>query len=198
MPLEDTGAPVLIPALLLLATAMAVTAARVDAALRRGDGENLFWIALTGLLTVLLAIVWAVAGSPGSGPWVGLAAVAGTAGAGGWLRMRHRRRIQARRQAARRARIAEIEHRHDAVLLSWSSYELDAWKALEKPGLGDTSKPETKTLMRAMKAAAVLRPAEELPEALDEQRIREYGAAVEGLEKAWERAEASAGGGRAA
>ena len=198
MPLEDAGASVLIPALLLLTAAIAVTAARVDAALSRGDGENLFWIALTGLLTTVLAIVWAVAGSPGSGPWVGLAAVAGTAGAGGWLRIRHRRRAAARRQAAQQARIAEFEHRHDAVLLSWSSYELDAWKALEKPGLGEKSKPETKTLMRAMKAAAALRPADGLPDALDEPRIRDYGAAVAGLEKAWEQAEASAGGGRAA
>ena len=69
---------------------------------------------------------------------------------------------------------------------------------MEKPGLSDTSKPETKTLMRAMKDASALRPADGLPDALDEQRIRDYGAAVAGLEKAWERAEASAGGGRAA
>ena len=196
MPLVDAGESALIPALILMAAALAFTAFRVDAALSRGDGEKLFWIGFTGLLTTLLAIAWAVSGNPGSGPWVGAAALAGAAGAGGWVQVRHRRRGAARLQAGRREKTAEIERRHDAVLRSWSSYELDVWKAVEKPGLGDASKPETKTLMRAMKSAAALRPAGASAHVPDDREISEYGAAVDGLEKAWECAEASADGGQ--
>ena len=198
MPLIDAGASTLLPALVLLIAALAVTAFRVDAALARGDGEKIFWVGLTGSLTALLAVAWAVAGSPGSGPWVGLAAVLGASGAAGWVRMRHRRREEARSQKARRQRMAALERRHDEVLRSWSSYELDGWKALEKPGLSDAAKPETKDLMRAMKSAAALRPREEEPGSLGDAEIREYGTAVARLEEAWTSAEASAGGGQAA
>lgn len=188
----------LVPALLLMIGAMVATASRIDAALARQDGEKLFWVGLTGSLTALLAVAWAVAGSPRSGPWVGLAAVLGAAGAVRWVQVRHRRRKEARRQEARRQQIAALELRHDVVLKSWSSYELDGWKALEKPGLSDADKAETKNLMRAMKSAAALRPLSDASGALDEARIRDYGAAVAGLEKAWASAEASAGGGQAA
>ncbi|MCC3266249.1 hypothetical protein [Arthrobacter gengyunqii] len=198
MPLIDAGASMLIPALVLLIAALAVTAFRVDAALARADGEKIFWVGLTGSLTALLAVAWAVAGSPGSGPWIGLATVIGVSGAAAWVQVRHRRRQAARRQKARRQRVAALERRHDAVLRSWSSYELDGWKALEKPGLSDTAKPETKDLMRAMKSAAALRPLEEGAGLVDDEEIKDYGAAVARLEKAWTSAEASAGGGQAA
>jgi len=195
MPLIEAGGSMLVPALLLMTAAMILTAVWIDAALARRDGEKLFWVGLTGSLTVLLAVAWAVAGSPGSGPWVGLAAVGGAAGAVRWVQVRHRRRQAARQRDARRRQITALERRHDAVLKSWSSYELDGWKALEKPGLADTAKPETKNLMRAMKSAAALRPPLEASGSLDDEEIRDYGAAVAGLENAWVRAEESAGGG---
>ncbi len=188
----------LVPALLLMIAAMVVTASQVDAALAREDGEKLFWVGLTGFLTAVLAVAWAVAGSPGSGPWVGLAAVAGAFAVVRWVQVRHRRRKETRRREARRRRIEALELRHDAVLRSWSSYELDEWKALEKPGLSDTAKPETRNLMRAMKSAAALRPLTEDSGPVDDARIRDYGTAVAGLEEAWVSAEASAGGGQAA
>ncbi|MBO0896797.1 hypothetical protein [Arthrobacter sunyaminii] len=198
MPLIDAGGSMLVPALLLMIAAMILTAARIDAALARGDGEKLFWVGLTGSLTALLAVAWAVAGSPGSGPWVGLATVGGAAGAVRWVQVRHRQRKAARQQDARRQQIAALERRHDAVLKSWSSYELDGWKALEKPGLTDAARPETKNLMRAMKSAAALRPPVEGSGAVDDENIRDYGTAVAGLENAWVSAESSAGGGHAA
>jgi hypothetical protein len=197
MPQVDASAGFLIPALILMAAALALTAMRVDAALERGDGERLFWISFTGLLTALLAVAWAVAGNPGARPWVGLVAVAGAAGAAGWVRVRSRRRREDRLRNERGRRIAALERRHDAVLLSWSSYELDDWKALERPGLKDASRPETKSLMQAMKAAAALRPQPAVSD-LDEAELVSYEAAVAGLEQAWENAETSAGDGRAA
>lgn len=198
MPQVDVSAGFLIPALILMAAALALTAVKVDAALDRGDGEKLFWIGFTGTLTALLAVAWAVAGNPGAGPWVGLAAVAGAAGAGYWVQVRNRRRREDRKRNERGRRIAELERRHDAVLVSWSSYELDDWKALERPGLRDTSRPETKSLMRAMKNAAALRPPETAAADLDEPLLDSYGAAVSELEQAWENAETSSGGGQAA
>lgn len=198
MPLVEAGTTALVPALILLAAAVIVTAARVDAALERGDGEKLFWVGLTGLLTALLAIVWAVAGSPQSGPWVGLASMVGAAGALWWIRVRQRRRVTARKREDRRRRIAAATRRHDSVLVSWSSYELDAWKALEKPGIGNVDRVESKALMRAMKAAAALRPHEEKSADMNEKEMADYESAVAGLEEAWEDAENSAGGGRAA
>jgi hypothetical protein len=197
MPQVDASAGFLIPALILMAAALALTAMRVDAALERGDGERLFWISFTGLLTALLAVAWAVAGNPGARPWVGLVAVAGAAGAAGWVRVRSRRRREERLRNERGRRIAALECRHDAVLLSWSSYELDDWKALERPGLKDASRPETKSLMQAMKAAAALRPQPAVSD-LAESELDSYEAAVAGLEQAWENAETSAGDGRAA
>jgi hypothetical protein len=197
MPQVDASAGFLIPALILMAAALALTAMRVDAALERGDGERLFWISFTGLLTALLAVAWAVAGNPGARPWVGLVAVAGAAGAAGWVRVRSRRRREDRLRNERGRRIAALERRHDAVLLSWSSYELDDWKALERPGLKDASRSETKSLMQAMKAAAALRPQPAVSD-LDEAELVSYEAAVAGLEQAWENAETSAGDGRAA
>ena len=197
MPQVDASAGFLIPALILMAAALALTAMRVDAALERGDGERLFWISFTGLLTALLAVAWAVAGNPGARPWVGLVAVAGAAGATGWVRVRSRRRREDRLRNERGRRIAALERRHDAVLLSWSSYELDDWKALERPGLKDATRPETKSLMQAMKAAAALRPQPAVSD-LAEAELVSYEAAVAGLEQAWENAETSAGDGRAA
>ena len=198
MPLVEAGATALVPALILLAAALGITAVRVDAALARGDGEKGFWVGLTGLLTALLAVVWAVAGSPRSGPWVGLASIAGAAGAFWWIRTRRRQRVNARKREEQRRRIAAATHRHDSVLLSWSSYELDAWKALEKPGMGNADRAESKALMRAMKAAAALRPQEEAPVEMNEKELADYETAVAGLEEAWGIAEDSAGGGRAA
>lgn len=198
MPLVDAGSGFLIPALVLLVAALVLTAFRVDAALARNDGENLFWIGLTGLLTALLAVAWAVGGNPETGPWIGLLAVAETAGAGAWVRVRNRRRRDNRRLEEHRQRMAALQRRHDAVLLSWSSYELDDWKAVEKPGLKDPAKPETKALMRAMKAAAVLRPVGDSAGARSGADLNSYGDAVAALEKAWESAEATAGGGQAA
>ncbi|WP_461169818.1 hypothetical protein [Arthrobacter sp. Z1-15] len=197
MPQVDAGAGFLVTALIIMAAAFALTAFRVDAALDRGDGEKLFWIGFTGLLAALLAVAWAVAGNPGAGPWIGLAAVAGAGGAAGWVQARHRRRVQDRLRNERARAVAALERRHETVLLSWSSYELDEWKAEEKPGLKDPARPETKSLMRAMKAAAALRPLEGAAEAPGAE-LDKYAAAVAGLEQAWAAAEAAGGDDRAA
>lgn len=198
MPYLDVGTGMLVPALILMAAALGLTAIGVDAALARRDSERLFWVGFTGLLTALLAVAWAAAESSAAAPWVGLLAVAVGAGAAGWVGRRERRRRAARLQAEFRGRIQALERRHDAVLLSWSAYETDAWKAVEKPGLTDLARPETKGLIRAMKAAAVLRPHDGAAAEPAGARVDDYASAVEGLERAWKTAEETAGGGRAA
>lgn len=201
MPHVDAGIGLLVPALVLMAAAVGLTAVGVDAALARRDSETLFWVGLTGLLTLLLALAWVAAQSTWAAPWVGLAAVAGTAGASLWVARRQRRRQLSRHRKELHGRIKDLERRHDAVLLSWSSYELDAWKAVEKPGLADLEKPETKGLMRAMREAASLRPGDGAPGAAgvgSEAGLDAYALAVTRLEEAWQTAEDSAGDGRAA
>ncbi|MBP3035793.1 hypothetical protein J2M53_05915 [Arthrobacter sp. zg-ZUI100] len=201
MPYVDAGPGLLVPALILMAAALALTAVGVDAALARRDSETLFWVGLTGLLTLLLAVAWAAAESTWAAPWVGLAAVAGSAGASLWVVRRQRRRQLARHRKEVSGRVHELQRRHDAVLLSWSSYELDAWKAVEKPGLADLDKPETKGLMRAMREAASLRPDGGAPGAAgvgSDTGLDAYALAVTRLEEAWQAAEDSAGDGRAA
>lgn len=67
----DSGFLAGLPALLLAAAAIGLTAPGLDSALRREDGERLFWVSLTGGLAVVAAIAWASLAAPGAGGRVG-------------------------------------------------------------------------------------------------------------------------------
>ena len=177
----------LVAALLLLAGALGLTAFRLDAALARRDGERIFWVGFTGFLASLLALVWAVTESPAAAPWVSAGTVAVAGGAAVWLVRRARTRREAKRAAESRQRAQPLTRRHDAVLLQWSSYELDPWKAAEKPGLLDVRRPETADFVRAMRTAGNLRP--QAAEADLDADLEGYANAVAALEGAWRTAE---------
>lgn len=172
-------------ALLLAGVALAGTAVSIDSALRRGDSEQLFWGGFTGVLAVILTAVWAVSIRPADAPAVGLLVTAGAGAAGVWINRRQvRRRLAARQEAERRRRL-ELEGRHEAVLLRWSSYELDPFAALELPGIHDVRQDRTRQLVRAMKAAESART--RLVDGTGSDG--EYEAAVRRLEEALAAAE---------
>ena len=178
-----------LPALLLAAAALGVAVPALDAALRREDGERIFWIGLTGGLAVVAAIAWAGLAAPGAAAAVGVLALGGSAGAGYWLARRHRARKRARLEKLRRRRIQALDQRREAILLEWGSLELDPWKGLEYPGLTDVRERETSLLARAAREA---RSAHEAAQSGDEEAAERYGSAVDELESAWERARAAA------
>ncbi|MBF4994696.1 hypothetical protein ITX31_11300 [Arthrobacter gandavensis] len=183
----DPGFPAGLPALLLAAAAMGLCAPALDTALRRQDGERLFWVGLTGGLTVVAAIAWAGLAAPGAGAVVGLLALCGSAGVWYWVDRRHRARKRARVEKIRRRRIDSLARRREAILLEWGSYELDPWKGAEFPGLTDVREKETSQLARAAREAMAAHEAAGSVEA-DDAAVDRYGSAVDELEAAWERA----------
>lgn len=183
----DSGFLAGLPALLLAAAAIGLTAPAIDSALRREDGERLFWVSLTGGLAVVAAIAWAGLAAPGAGAVVGLLALGGSAGAWYWVDRRHRARKRARVERLRRRRLETLASRREAVLLEWGSYELDPWKGVEYPGLTDVREKETSQLARAAREAAAAHEAAGAGDAGD-SALERYGNAVAELETAWERA----------
>ena len=189
MPLYELAIP-----LLLVGLALGGTAVTVDSALKRGDSEQLFWGGFTGVLAVILTAVWAVSLRPADAPLVGLLVTAGAVAAGGGVRRRWSRRRLAARKEAERLRRQELTDRHQAVLLRWSAYELDPFKALELPGIHDVQQDKTRQLVRAMKTAESARMRLEDGSG----SAPEYEAAVLRLEEALAAAEDRSAGGRAA
>jgi len=187
----DGGLLAAIPAILLAAAAVLFTAPALDSALRRDDGERLFWVGFTGLLTAVLAVAWAGLAGTGAAAVTGLGLLAGSAGAWIWLRRRQRARKLARAEKAHSKQLNSLEQRRESVLREWSSYELDPWKGVDYPGLGDVREKATSRLARAARdALAAKEEAQFRP--LDAAALGAYAAAVDHLEEAWEAARLAA------
>lgn len=189
MPLYELAIP-----LLLVGLALAGTAVTIDSGLKRGDSEQLFWGGFTGVLAVILTAVWAVSLRPAEAPLVGLLVTGGAAAAGVVISRRHARRRLAAQKEAERLRLQELAGRHEAVLLRWSAYELDPFKALELPGIHDVQQDKTRQLVRAVKTAESART--RLADGSGD--APEYEAAVRRLEEALAAAEDRSPDGRAA
>ena len=187
MPGLDGSFLAAIPAILLAVAAVLVSVPALDTALRRDDGERLFWVGFTGLLTGILAVAWAGMAGTGAAAATGLVLVAGSAAAWIWLRRRHRARKQARAERIFAKRLHSLDRRREAVLREWSSYELDPWKGLEYPGLGDVRQAETSRLARASRDALTAQEAAQAP-SREASALGTYAAAVDRLEEAWEAA----------
>ncbi|CEA07080.1 hypothetical protein BN1051_00392 [Arthrobacter saudimassiliensis] len=186
-----------IAALALMGGAAGGTAWLVEASLRRTgddeaeDAERLFWVGLTGALAMVLGAVWAVLVLPQLAPLAGAVLLASSGGAVWWTQRRRRALLAQRRRRLQRRRLDSLVERHEAVLEQWRSYELDPFKALERPGLTDVSQPLTSSLIRAMREAEGAR-SRALQEASDQPS---YARAVEALETAWRRLDGDAGPG---
>lgn len=191
MPGMDSGFLAALPALLLAAAAVGLTAPALDSALRREDGERLFWVGLTGGLAVVAAIAWAGLAGPGAAAVVAAVALGGSAAAWHWVARRSRARKRARLEKLRSRRLESLSRRREAVLLEWGSYELDPWKGVDFPGLTDVRQRETSLLARAAREAAAAGQAAESPSG-GEEALARYGMAVGELEAAWERARTAA------
>lgn len=170
-------------ALILLAGSAGASAWLVDSALRREDGERAFWGGFTGVMAIILCAVWAVLAAPALAPLAGVVLLVSTGAAGLWLRRRRLRRLRHRQEQLAQRRMAALDGRHRLVLSQWQAYELDPFKALERPELTDVTQPLTSSLIRAMRVAeqardaALANPAEQ----------GGYARAVERLEDAWRR-----------
>ena len=189
MPGMDGSLFAALPALLLAAAAVGLTAPALDSALRREDGERLFWVGLTGGLAAVAAIAWAGLAAAGAAAVTGILVLAGAAGSWYWLAQRQRARKLARARKLRNRRLDSVRKRREAVLLEWGSYELDPWKGVEFPGLTDVREKETSLLARAAREAL---SAHEAAQAGDDEEVARYGSAVSELEAAWERARTAA------
>lgn len=187
MPGMDGSLFAALPALLLAAATVGLTAPALDSALRREDGERLFWVGLTGGLAAVAAIAWAGLAATGAAAVTGILVLGGAAGSWYWLARRQRARKLARARKLRNRRLDSLRKRREAVLLEWSSYELDPWKGAEYPGLADVREKETSLLARASREAQAAQEAAS-DDAADEDAVNRYGSAVQELESAWEQA----------
>ncbi|UWX97249.1 hypothetical protein N2K95_00615 [Arthrobacter zhaoxinii] len=190
--MAEAGFSMVLP-LLLLVSVLAAAAAGIDRMLRTRDGEGLFWTGLTAFLAVLLTAAWAVTATSAGSAAVGMVVVAGGIAASFWTLRRDRRRRRNRETRQVEAAVTAAATRHREVLARWSAYELDPWLAAEHPQLLDVRTPETRTFIRALKAAEQLRP-----DGVTAAQAAAYAEAVTTLEDSLRRAEEAAGGGRAA
>jgi hypothetical protein len=165
------------------AVAGSVYLARKHLAADAGLPDAVFWDSFAGFAVVAPAVILPSLVSPWAGLMLGLLA-AGTAGAAyrwtprliGW---QGARRSFRETQAANGA--AAVRHRE--ALARWQRYELDPGYCIDFPAMSDPARPETASLIRAMKAAEQLRGAADAG----------YGAAVDRLERALAEAERAAG-----
>lgn len=195
--MPDAGLSLILP-LLVLAGVLAAGAAGLDRALRKQDGESLFWTGFTAFLGVLLTSAWGVIStSPGGTASIGTLLVAGSAAAAAWLAGRHRARVRRRKQKQRQAEFAAVTGRHREILTRWSAYELDPWLAAEHPRLQDVRSPETRDFIRALREAERLRP-QNPADGGAEAEDAAYARAVDRLGESLDRAEQAARDGRAA
>ncbi len=183
-------AQLMAPQLLALAAVVVVVAVAGSVYLVRkhrasdaGLPDAVFWDGFAGLAVVAPAVILPSLVSPWAGLMLGLLA-AGTAGAAyrwtpGLFRWQEARRSARETLAANDA--AKLRHR--SALARWQRYELDPGYCIDYPAMSDPARPETAELIRAMKAAELLRGG----------RDAGYGQAVNRLERALADAERAAG-----
>lgn len=159
---------------------------------RNSDGglpDAVFWDGFAGLAVVGPAVVLPAMVSP----WAGLllAAVAAATAVASFRWAPRVFRWQATRRAARDAAAADTAaaDRHRAALTRWQRYELDPAFCIDFPAMSDPARPETATMLKAMKDAERLRHGN----GPDSQAPGGYSTAVDRLEHALAEAERAAG-----
>lgn len=102
--------------------------------------------------------------------------------------LHHRRTVATVRQqrASTAADMEELTRLHQVLLRRWSRYELDPAATIDFPAMSDVRVPETSALIRAVSAAARLRPQTEMDDGVTEYRcaVTELAVALETAERA--------------
>lgn len=156
----------------VLAVLVTVTAAATvwlvrTRAQRENDPDSSFWYAFGGLSVLLpMILIPALTNNLFS---ICLFALAAASAAATHTTLRRHQFLAA--AAVHRGRLssaltAAAAH-HDALIAQWSRYELDPGAAIDFPTMTDVRIPETSALVRAVAAAARLRPADLVIQGLD-------------------------------
>ena len=151
-----------------------------------GLPDAVFWDVFAGLAIVAPAVILPALAAPWAGLLLGVLAVAAGAVSYFWTP-----RVFSRQEARRAARDVAASNeaaaaRHRSALARWQRYELDPALSIDYPAMNDLRQPETAALIRAMKAAELLRGGTDSG----------YAPAVAQLEQALTDAERAAGVGR--
>lgn len=175
-------------AVLAAAAACTVLAVRHHAATSDGDpSDPLFWDLFGGAAVIVPALLIPAVASPPAG--FALAALTCASGVAAyrssprvlcWYSSRRQRRQELRDELPARQAAVVL---HEALLKRWQRYELDPALTIDYPDMSDVARPETATLVRAMREAELLRSSREPG----------YPSAVAQLEAALQRAEIAAG-----
>ncbi|XAS64149.1 hypothetical protein ACOM2C_12835 [Pseudarthrobacter sp. So.54] len=146
-----------------------------------GLPDAVFWDGFAGLAIVAPAVILPALAAPWAGLLLGVLASAAAAASYVWTPRAFRNR-EARRLSRETAAGNEVAAaRHRSALARWQRYELDPAHCIDFPAMSDPRLPETAALIRAMKAAELLRGG------------ADYAPAVARLEQALADAERSAG-----
>lgn len=139
------------------AAASSVYLARKHHADPTGLPDAVFWDGFAGLAVVTPAILLPALASPTTGLALSGVALTTAAASYRWTPALLRRR-QHRRDAREAAVIdAAAAVRHDAVLARWQRYELDPALCIDFPAMSDPRHPATAAMVKAMRAADILR-----------------------------------------
>ena len=179
------------PALQFLALAALVVGAagacvyRLRKHLADDDGlpDAVFWDGFAGIAIVAPAVILPALVTPWAGLLLGGVAVGAAAASYFWTPQLFSWQADRRYFRETAARNQDAGGRHRRALARWQRYELDPALTIDYPAMSDPRQPETAALIRAMKAAELLRGS---PEA-------GYAAAVDRLEQALSDAERAAG-----
>lgn len=147
-------------AVLVMVTAAATVWLVRTRAQQENDPDSGFWYAFGGLCVLLpMILIPALTNNLFS---ICLFALAAASAVATHTTLRRHQALAA--AAMHRGRLslalAAAAARHDALIAQWSRYELDPGAAIDFPTMTDVRIPETSALIRAVAAAARLRPAD--------------------------------------
>jgi hypothetical protein len=122
-----------------------------------GLPDAVFWDGFAGLAVVTPAVLLPALASPATG--LALTGVALTTAAASFRWTPAILRRQQRQRDAREAAVidADAAVRHGAVLARWQRYELDPALCIDFPAMSDPRHPATAAMLKAMRAADILR-----------------------------------------
>ena len=179
----------LVLAVLVIGTAAATVWLVLARAPREKDPDSTFWYAFAGLCVLVpMILIPALTNNLSSVALFALAAAA-TLGTHRLLRHRQTLLVAAGIRGQLDAALAATAVQHQALITQWSRYELDPGAAIDFPAMTDIRVPETSALIKAVTAAARLKPVD----SQWDDGVSNYQLAVAHLAQALATAELAAG-----